>query len=148
MSVKNAARLSLIFLLATLLSGCSARHPIPLPDESRPPIQNHPIPEQVHPPAHARAQAASELIRQARQLLAVWQPDHAINLLERAVNLNPSSGQNYYYLAQAWLMKGDVRQAMEFNSLAEIYVIDDSFWESQVAEQKMQIDHLAANPYE
>ncbi len=143
LSVKNAARLSLIFLLATLLSGCSARHPIPLPDESRPPI-----PEQVHPPADARAQAASELIRQARQLLEAWQPDHAINLLERAVNLNPSSGQSYYYLAQAWLMKGDVRQAMEFNSLAEIYVIDDSFWESQVAEQKTQIDHLAANPYE
>jgi hypothetical protein len=41
-------------------------------------------------------------------------PDEAVRTLERAVNLHPTNGGNYYYLAEAWLMKGNVRQAREF----------------------------------
>ena len=146
MSAKKAARLFLILLLVSLPPGCTPRHSIPLPDASPPPAQNRPTLEPAAPPADARAQAASELIQQARQFLADWEPDNAINLLERAVNLNPSSGPSYYYLAQAWLMKGDIGQATEFNTLAGIYAMGDPEWALEVAEQKERIDRLAPDP--
>jgi tetratricopeptide (TPR) repeat protein len=146
LSAKKAARLFLILLLVSLPPGCSPRHSIPLPDESPPPAQNRPTPEPAAPPADARAQAASELTQQARQYLAAWDADNAINLLERAINLNPSDGQIYYYLAQAWLLKGDVRQASEFNTLAGIHVTGDPEWESRLAEQKERIERLADDP--
>jgi cytochrome c-type biogenesis protein CcmH/NrfG len=84
---------------------------------------------------------------QAWQSLQNRQPDNAINLLEQAVNLDPTNGQSYYYLAQAWLMKGDFRQALVFNQLAGIHVEADSVLASLVAEQKKQIELLAEDPY-
>ena len=120
--------------IGALITGCAARPPAPEPD-----IQNRPLPELDQPTANARTQADFELTRQARQLLAREQPDQAIQLLERAVNLDPSGGQKYYFLAQAWLMKGDYRQALEFNHLAGIYLSDDHEWEALVDEQLRQI---------
>ena len=66
-------------------------------------------------------------------------PDDAISMLERAVSLNPGNGVNYYYLSEAWLMKGDTVQAEEFNRLAFIYLREDSEWMAQVTEQKERI---------
>ncbi|MFO7555119.1 MAG: tetratricopeptide repeat protein [Desulfobacterales bacterium] len=67
------------------------------------------------------------------------QPDDAIGILERALNLNPGNGRNYYYLAEAWLMKGNIEQAMEFNRLAEVYLKDDSEWLDRVIGQRKRI---------
>ena len=66
-------------------------------------------------------------------------PDDAIRILERAINLNPTNGQNYYYLSEAWLMKGNFTQAAEFNRLAAIYLEDDDKWLYQARQQKERI---------
>jgi len=55
------------------------------------------------------------------------------------LNLNPGNGRNYYYLAEAWLMKGNIGQAMEFNRLAEVYLKDDSEWLHRVIGQRGRI---------
>ena len=55
------------------------------------------------------------------------------------MNLNPSNGQNYYYLAEAWLKKGNLTQATELNRLASIYLEDEPEWINRVNNQKERI---------
>ena len=86
-----------------------------------------------------RALAALQLTEQGRMFLENNQPDDAIGILERALNLNPNNGRNYYYLAEAWLMKGNIAQAAEFNRLAEIYFKDDKLWLDRLMEQQERI---------
>jgi tetratricopeptide (TPR) repeat protein len=86
-----------------------------------------------------RAVASLQLTDQGRRLLEVRQPDKAIRILEQAVSLNPLNGQNYFYLSEAWLMKGAIDQAKEFNQLAEIHLKDDSEWKMRVAQQAERI---------
>jgi tetratricopeptide (TPR) repeat protein len=74
------------------------------------------------------------------------QPDQAITVLERAINLNPGSGQNYYYLADAWLMKKNLAQAAECNNLAADYFEGDPSWMARVTEQKKRIQALLKSP--
>ncbi|MBU1162797.1 MAG: hypothetical protein KKA75_01440, partial [Proteobacteria bacterium] len=47
---------------------------------------------------------------------------------ERSISLDTYNGQNYYYMAEAWIMKDNKQQAMEFNQLAEIYLKSDANW--------------------
>jgi len=89
-----------------------------------------------------RVTAALQLTDQGRRLLEDHQPDKAIRVLEQAVSLNPLNGQNYYYLAEAWLMKGSAAQATEFNQLAEIHLKEDPQWMMRVAQQADQIAQL------
>jgi tetratricopeptide (TPR) repeat protein len=86
-----------------------------------------------------RAVASLQLTGQGRRLLEARQPDKAIRVLEQAVSLNPLNGQNYYYLSEAWLMKGTADQAKEFNQLAEIHLKNDSEWKMRVAQQAERI---------
>jgi tetratricopeptide (TPR) repeat protein len=86
-----------------------------------------------------RALAALQLTEQGRMFLEKKQPDDAIGILERALNLNPDNGRNYYYLAEAWLMKGNFGQAAQFNRLAQIYLKDNNEWLKRVLLQKEQI---------
>ena len=86
-----------------------------------------------------RALAALQLTEQGRIFLENNQPDDAIGILERALNLNPNNGRNYYYLAEAWLMKWNIGQATEFNRLAEIYLEDDHEWLNRVLLQRERI---------
>jgi predicted Zn-dependent protease len=86
-----------------------------------------------------RVLAALQLTEQGRMFLENNQPDDAIGILERALNLNPDNGRNYYYLAEAWLVKGNIGQATEFNRLAEIYLKDDGEWLSRVILQRERI---------
>ncbi len=72
-------------------------------------------------------------------LLESGKADDAITTLERGVNLNPSNGQNYYYLAEAWLMKGNLSQAREFNRLAAMYLRDKPDWMNRVKDQRERI---------
>ena len=89
-----------------------------------------------------RAVASLQLTDQGRRLVEARQPDRAIRVLEQAVSLHPTNGQNYYYLSEAWLMKGFADQAKEFNQLAEIHLKDDSQWMMRVAEQADRIAEL------
>ena len=87
-----------------------------------------------------RALASLQLTEQGRILLESGDPDNAISIFERAININPTNGQNYYYLSEAWLLKGDTIQAKEFNQLAEIHLEDDHEWMRRVLQQRERIE--------
>jgi predicted Zn-dependent protease len=86
-----------------------------------------------------RSVASLRLTEQARVLLESGKVDDAITTLERAMNVNPSNGQNYYYLAEAWLKKGNPSQAREFNRLAAMYLKDEPGWRNRVKDQEERI---------
>jgi predicted Zn-dependent protease len=72
-------------------------------------------------------------------LLERKKTDEAMRVLERAVNIDPNNGRNYYYLAEAWLVKGNRSQASNFNQLAGIYLRGDSGWLGKVERQRERI---------
>jgi len=87
-----------------------------------------------------RVVASLEFTEQGRLLLTTGQPDQAIGTLERALNLNPGNGRACYYLAEAWLAKGGLRQAKSFNRLAEMYLRKEGEWKERVLEQRERIE--------
>ncbi|MDJ0985692.1 MAG: hypothetical protein QNJ26_09115 [Desulfobacterales bacterium] len=126
-----------LLLMAATLTGCpkpplkgdaSEADAITAPDET---VEENP-----------RAVASLQLTDQGRRHVEARQPDRAIRVLEQAVSLHPTNGQNYYYLSEAWLMKGFADQAKEFNQLAEIHLKDDKQWMIRVAEQADRIAEL------
>jgi tetratricopeptide (TPR) repeat protein len=132
------------FALCLALSACaivpqSPSSPSPSPSSS--PTTTVQKKEQTPPPQDnsPRAVASLRLTEQARVLLETEKVDDAITTLERAMNVNPSNGQNYYYLAEAWLKKGNPSQAREFNRLAAMYLKDDPNWMSRVNDQQERI---------
>jgi Tfp pilus assembly protein PilF len=93
-------------------------------------------------PRSPREKASLQLTEEGRQLLAEDKPDQAIRLLEQAISLNPDNGRCYYYLAEAWLQKGNPTEARQFNSLAKNYLKKDEDWKSRVANQSDKIAGL------
>ncbi len=124
-------------LLAAWLVGC----PKPMLKEEPSGDDAIPVSEKAAK-ENPRAVASLQLTEQGRRLVEGRQPDRAIRVLEQAVSLHPTNGQNYYYLSEAWLMKGFADQAKEFNHLAEIHLKDDRQWMIQVAEQADRIAEL------
>jgi predicted Zn-dependent protease len=128
-----------------MLSACAVFPPAPssspssLSPSPAPTVQNRDqtLPRQDGSP---RALASLRLTEQARMLLETGKIDDAITTLERAMNLNPSNGQNYYYLAEAWLKNGNASQAREFNRLAAMYLRDEPEWINRVNDQKERIE--------
>jgi predicted Zn-dependent protease len=92
--------------------------------------------------ADPREKASLQLTEEGRRLLENGKPDNAIRILEQSVSLDPDSGQNYYYLAEAWLMKANPLQAREFNRLAEIKLKGDEHWMPRIARQADRIAKL------
>ena len=130
-----------IFGFLMVLSGCAPAIMTPSQGVNREtPRETDEFEKNVEKPSLSpRALAALQLTEQGRMFLENNQPDDAIGILERALNLNPNNGRNYYYLAEAWLMKRNVGQATEFNRLAEIYLKDDSEWLNRVILQRERI---------
>ena len=126
-----------IILLAALLAGC----PKPILKEYPSEGDQSTVPE-VAAKENPRATASLQLTDQGRRLVENKQPDKAIRVLEQAVSLHPTNGQNYYYLAEAWLMKGFADQAKEFNQLAEIHLKEDHQWMIRVGRQADRIAEL------
>ncbi len=147
LSHRENNRLLMFFgiLVVLVLLGCMektdvrvtqpAPKPVPAPTDKQPTTS---VPETHN--AHVRAAAA--MVRQGRQHLTRGEPDAAIRILERSVALDSSSGQNYYYLAEAWLIKNNAQQAREFNRLAGIHLMQDAAWKSRISHQKDRIDKL------
>ena len=152
-------RFLIVILLAGIaLAGCAAQTPpapqVPpltapapsveetVPSEERSaPSEKGAVPSetpQAGPPPHVVA--SLQLTDQGRLLLEKGQTDDAIRILERAVNLNPAHGQNYYYLAEAWIRKRNPSQAKEFNRLAGLYLHEDKAWLSRVKAQRARIE--------
>ncbi len=85
-------------------------------------------------------QASQKLTRQGQDLLEEGRPDDAIQILERAMNLNPSNGRTCYYMAEAFLKKMNIRQAEEFNRLAQLYLASNTTWNDRIKLQKNKIN--------
>ncbi len=136
MTIK-ATQIIYLILLAAMLAGC----PKP-PLKGYPPEAEEPAVSEEAAQENPRAVASLQLTDEGRRLVEDKQPDKAIRVLEQAVSLHPTNGQSYYYLSEAWLMKGFADQAKEFNHLAEIHLKDDSRWMIRVAKQADRIAEL------
>ena len=117
-------------------SDSTASAPIEKPAPDQPPPQTSREADFDDTQARPRAIASLELTTQGRNLLTQGRPDAAIRLLERALQLNPTNGQNYYYLAEAWIMKKNLSQAREYNDLAQIYFVADPLWQKRAESQR------------
>ena len=126
-----------------LICGCMQKQSVQLSTETPPePLAEEEVVEES-PGEDPRLSAARELTRRGRDYLISGDPDAAIRTLERAVNLSPYSPENYYYLAEAWILKEDIRQAAEYNRLAETYLEQNPEWAERVAQQRNRIDGLS-----
>jgi tetratricopeptide (TPR) repeat protein len=157
-------------LALVFLTGCSILAPKPAPEPEKTEVSRHTTPKESPEPApkavekpptptpppskketpaappaaqlSPMALAAVTFSQQGQVYLKNRKPDEAIRVLERAVNLNPRNGENYYHLAEAWIMKGNAAQAGEFNHLAEIYMKADPEGMGRVQAQKERINKL------
>ena len=142
---KNYAKMLrlLVLMLWIAISGCAVFMPPPVEKSSEatttPSVEKPVFPEIQGNP---REIASLQLTDQGRILLEQGKADEAITVLERALNLYPTNGRNYYYLSEAWLLKNDVLQAKEWNRLAELYLSDDKDWLKKVLDQKARIRKL------
>ncbi len=148
MLIKSTAT---IFLCAIILvvAGCIKKPPLEqAPSVKTPADQEAPArPVQPTKPAQPaepspRAQASAELTEEGSRLLKKNQPDKAIRVLEQAITLDPDNGRNYYYMAEAWLLKEVASEAKEFNSLAELHLKGQNEWMIRVAQQADRIAEL------
>lgn len=137
----NNLRCTLAVLAAALfLAACQKPLLIHTPTDRPPPRPAIRLPEPTPPAAPSPQQrAARQLTEQGRRLLAADRPDDAITVLERALSLDAENGRNYYFIGEAWLQKGDLDQAREFNRLAELHFRGDPEWLKSVARQRGRI---------
>lgn len=154
---------ALLLGLALALNGCAKTPvppsppptpttPYPAPparaQTSVPPASPAPSPPNAHPPAAPapapakptpRALASLNLGEEGRKLYQAGQIDAAISTLERASALNPMNGQNYYWLAEAWLKKGDRGQALQYHRQALRHLAGDAGWRLRLEEQQRRL---------
>ena len=137
--LKSFKWLVMLLLCGMAVSSCAPRISVKwsLPRES-PPVQEEETFSTRRPP-NPRVLASLQFTDQGRMLLESGRADDAISILERAISLNPTNGQNYYYVSEAWLLKGNTSQAEEFNRLAGIYLEEDAEWMDRVMEQEKRI---------
>ena len=142
---------STLIAAVLLSSGCAKIPVISGPPEgvSSKPASGTPDQEQAtdikdtaDPGPAPRIVASLRLTEQARLLIEADRPDDAISILEKAVNINPDNGRNYYLLAEAWILKGNKKQALEFNRMAGIYPDKDPAWAYRIRQQKERIEAI------
>jgi len=137
--VSNKIRLLCLGWVGFVMMSCAASQTVPPSAPPQTPTSQTEdegvSPEEPSP----RALASLRLTEQGRRLLDSGDPDAAISALERAVGLNPTNGENYYYLSEAWLAKGDTTQAEKFNRLADLY-LDGEDWDVKVLDQRERIE--------
>jgi tetratricopeptide (TPR) repeat protein len=132
----------IVFGLSLAVSSCAKKVIIPpsMPEKGR--TVETGVPGKDLDDLSPHAQASLQLTEQGRSLLENGKANDAIRTLERAINLNPTNGLNYYYLSEAWLFKGKFKQAEEFNNLAEIYLEASPEWALRVRAQRGRIEAL------
>ena len=126
--------ITITFLLGLTIAGC-VKEPVSQP---HPPATQEAEPERSEE-TDPRTLASLQLTDQGRRLVEAGKTDQAIRVLEQAISLNPDNGQNYYYLAEAWLLKGVMSEAKKFNQLAEVHLKDNSQWIQRVIQQANRI---------
>lgn len=127
--------------------GCATVLPEPAPPSKPLPKMRSTIPRAE--PADAtkeqapRTIASLRLTEQAQLLIESKRPDEAIRILEQSLNIDPHNGWNYYFLAEAWMLKGNKVQATAFNRTAAIYLEGDAVWVQKVRNQKERIRNIS-----
>ena len=135
--------ISVVFLLALGLAACVKERPVEETGAIRDEIAGEKQPQSQKPAGPSpRALASLKLTDQGRRHIETGEADSAIRVLEQAISLNPGNGQNYYYLSEAWLMKGFAAEARQFNGLAESHLTGDRDWEKLVTRQAERITKL------
>jgi tetratricopeptide (TPR) repeat protein len=147
-----AAAWALLAALPACLPLPKERVPLPAPrrEAPPPPAREKPAPppreaETAPPPAPqaeprpGRARAAASLTAQGRELLARGRVEAALTALERATSLDPGHGPALYWLAEAWLRRGDPAQAREYHRLARLRLAGSSAWQERLVEQRRRI---------
>ena len=128
-----------IFGLAGCVKDRSAEKPVAAAEEID--REEPQAPRETDQPS-PRVLASLKLTDQGRRLVEAGQTDNGIRVLEQAISLNPNNGQNYYYLSEAWLMKGFAAEARQFNGLAESHLTGNKDWAKLVARQAERITKL------
>ena len=133
-SIVKIISISTVCVAVISVAGCVKEQtsPFALPAEQEAGPEK---PEETDP----RTLASLQLTEQGRRLVEAGKTDQAIRVLEQAISLNPDNGENYYYLAEAWLVKGVISEAKKFNQLAEIHLKDNDQWTQRVIQQANQI---------
>lgn len=130
----NLINMAFACFFSIALVGCvqeiPSEKPFPSPDSVEPEEPAKPNPRII---------ASLQLTEQGRRLLESGEPDSAIRVLEQAISLHPTNGQNFYYLAEAWLMKDVTSEAKKFNRLADMHLKTDKAWMVRVADQANRI---------
>jgi tetratricopeptide (TPR) repeat protein len=130
-----------LYFICLIVFGCAAGAPAPSKHSPRSTSDTKVEKKELREgKPRPREVASLHLTEQGQMLLESGKVDEAIGVLERAVNIYPSNGKNYYYLAEAWLRKGNVIQAREWNRLAGMYLAGDSEWSPRVYEQRGRIN--------
>ena len=135
--------ITVVCLFVVALAGCVKDRPVEETGAIRDEIADETQPEPQKPAGPSpRALASLKLTDQGRRHIETGQADSAIRVLEQAISLNPGNGQNYYYLSEAWLLKGFAAEARQFNRLAKSHLTDDKDWEKLVNRQAERITLL------
>jgi hypothetical protein len=87
--------------------------------------------------------ASNSLTKEGDRRIKKGDIEGAISILERAIGINSKDGAGYYYLAEAWLKKGNFKLAAQYNKLAGIYLRTDGRW-GRLAEEQAHRINLAA----
>ena len=135
--------IAVVCLLVVGLAGCVKDSRVEETGPSRKETAGGQQPEPQKPAAPSpRALASLKLTDQGRRHIEAGEADSAIRVLEQAISLNSGNGQNYYYLSEAWLIKGFAPEARRFNRLAESHLTGDRDWEKLVTRQAERITQL------
>ncbi len=84
--------------------------------------------------------ASLNLVQQARELLERGRPGESIRVLERALRIDPGNGQSAFYLAEAWIMKGDLAQAEAFHRVASSQLSGSPDWAARLRDQGRRLN--------
>ena len=129
------------FLVWMSVCACAGRHPTPIHgDGMRPKPSPFTERKAEKPTQDPRLMTSLNLTSIGERYIQDGRYDDAIDVLEKSVAVYAQNGKNYYYLAEAWLHKGNLSLAREFNQLAFIYLKDDSGYHERVVKQKRAID--------
>jgi predicted Zn-dependent protease len=90
--------------------------------------------------ASPKTVASLNLVDQARELLERGRPDEAIRVLERSLRIDPGNPQSAFYLAEAWIQKGNRSQAEAFHRVANVHLSHDPRWEQRLRSQRRRLE--------
>lgn len=131
-------RLAVLFLVCALIlmNGCATSHKKKTKKPRKPPAQT--TPETRKPPVPSGGEengaartASNVLVEDGRKAMNQGSFDHAADLFQEAVTIDPHNGAAYYHLASAKLKSGD-RDVSDLIEKARSLLANDADWISRL----------------